>query len=526
MGRDRYGWTLTVVAVSAFMVTLDNTVTNIALTTLYKYFDTDIAAVSWVTTSYILMFSCLMIAGGRLVDVYGCRRIFTIGMATFTLSSLGAGLSQELTHLILFRVVQGAGAALALPATLVMVINKRTDKQKSVGNLVYILTATIASALGPTVGGLIIDAFSWHWIFLINVVPGLFVTVLGLFVLDGQSDNSPESVDLPAVLTSATLLFALTYGIHSGGNPKLGFMDPSVLAVFGLAALALGSFILVEKWAPNPMLTTEFFRNKAFSGGLAGQILWGMGFSGVITYSGNFMQEVLEWTPSQAGTAFIPPAVIIGVLTPLGFWLSAKFGPRVPISAGMVLMACGLVAFSRLRQGDTFVDIIPGIALVGAGSALTMPLGLYLIKAVPEERTGVAGGVLNVGREISAAMGIVALGAVLKSLERDALTQGSSEVEAMEQGSSAALMVGGGLVLAGAIITLFTLQRRGDIPEEEPGTTPKAPESPSITSGSFPVIPDWWGNNRRSQIPSAWPPPPPYSPYEMSESGSSRSGSR
>ncbi|GAA2719738.1 MFS transporter [Actinocorallia aurantiaca] len=525
MGRDRYGWTLAVVAVSAFMVTLDNTVTNIALTTLYEYFDTDIAAVSWVSTAYILMFSCLMIAGGRMVDVYGCRRIFTIGMVTFTLSSLGAGLSQELTQLIFFRVTQGAGAALALPATLVMVINKRTDKQKSIGNLVFILTGTIASALGPTVGGLIVDAFSWHWIFLINVVPGIAVIVLGLFVLDGQSENSPGSVDLPAVLTSATMLFAFTYGIHSGSD--LGFTDPSVLAVLALGAMALGSFILVEKWAPNPMLTTEFFRNKAFSGGLAGQILWGMGFSGVITYSGNFMQDVLEWSPSQAGTAFIPPAVIIGVLTPVGFWLSSRFGPRVPISAGMVLMAFGLVAFSRLRQGDTFVDIIPGIVLVGMGSALTMPLGLYLIKAVPEERTGVAGGVLNVGREISAAMGIVALGAVLNALSRNARAEGSSKVEAMEQGSSAALLVGGGLVLVGAIITLFTLQRRGDVPEEEPGTTPKSPDSPSLTSGSFPVIPDWWGNNRRSQIPSAWPPPPPYSPYEMSESGPpSHSGSR
>ncbi|WP_106396970.1 MFS transporter [Actinocorallia populi] len=519
MVRDRYGWTLVVVAISGFMVTLDNTVTNIALPTLEKYFGTSLQAVTWVVTSYILIFSCLMIAGGRLVDVYGCRRIYTIGMAAFTLASLGAGLSQELSHLILFRVLQGAGAALALPATLVMVLNKRTDKQKSIGNLVFILTGTVASALGPTLGGLITEAFSWHWIFLINVVPGLCVIALGLFVLDGQSEDSAESVDLPAVFTSATLLFSITYAIHSGDH--LGWTHPSVLAVFALAALALGSFVLVEKWAPNPMITTEFFRNKAFSGGLLGQILWGMGFSGVLTYAGNFMQKVLGWSPSQAGTVFIAPAILIGVLTPIGFWLSAKFGPRIPITFGMISMACGLVAFSRLEQGDTFVALLPGIVLVGMGSALTMPLGLYVLKAIPEERTGVAGGILNVGREISAVLGIVVLGAVLNALQREARADGSTKVEAIEQGSSVALLVGGALVFCGALVTLFTLQRRTDVPEEESGTAPKLPEPASVTSGSFPVIPDWWGTSRRSQIPSAWPPPPPYSPYEMSESGSS-----
>ncbi|GAA0939168.1 MFS transporter [Actinocorallia libanotica] len=520
MVRDKYGWTLVVVAISGFMVTLDNTVTNIALPTLTTYFGTSLQAVTWVVTSYILMFSCLMIAGGRLVDVYGCRLIYTIGMAAFTFASLGAGLSQELSHLILFRVLQGAGAALALPATLVMVLNKRTDKQKSIGNLVFILTGTVASALGPTLGGLITETFSWHWIFLINIVPGLFVIFLGLFVLDGQSESGAESVDLPAVLTSATLLFSITYAIHSG--TEIGWTDPGVLAVFALALMALGSFVLVEKWAPNPMITTEFFRNKAFSGGLIGQILWGIGFTGVITYSGNFMQVVLGWSPSQAGTVFIAPAIIIGVLTPVGFWLTTKFGPRIPISLGMVSMACGLAAFSLLKQGDTFVDLLPGIILVGAGSALTMPLGLYVLKAIPEERTGVAGGILNVGREISAALGVVVLGAVLNALRSSATASGSSYSKAIEKGSSVALLVGGGLVLCGALITLFTLQRRDELPVEEvESDTPKAPDAPSLTSGSFPVIPDWWGTTRRSQVPSAWPPPPPYSPYEMSESGSS-----
>src|SRR4051794_22537468 len=163
MGRDRYGWTLAVVAVTGFMVTLDNTVTTNAAKTLQDSFHTSAGAVSWVATSYILMFSCLMIAGGRLVDVYGPRITFVSGMAIFTTASLGAGLSHDLAQLIACRVLQGAGAAICLPATLVAITVDRTDRQRSQGNLVYILVASIASAVGPALGGTIIVNSSWHW---------------------------------------------------------------------------------------------------------------------------------------------------------------------------------------------------------------------------------------------------------------------------------------------------------------------------------------------------------------------------
>ncbi|GAA3243557.1 MFS transporter [Actinocorallia longicatena] len=524
MGRDRYGWTLTVVAVSAFMVTLDNTVTNAAVDTWTRYFGTSLSAISWVATSYILIFSCLMIAGGRLVDVYGTRLVFTIGMSTFTLASLGAGLSHELPQLIAFRVLQGSGAALALPATLVAVTVGRTDKQKSLGNLVYILTASVASAAGPGLGGVIIQSFGWQWLFLINVGPGLLAVALGLRVLDGQRQDSNEGVDLPAVLTSATMLFAITYGVHAGSH--MGWTSPSALAVFALALMSLISFIVVEKWAPNPMITTEFFRNKAFSGGLAGQILWGVGFAGVLFYSNDFMQYVLSWSPAKAGSVFILPAVIIGALTPVGFYLSDRFGPKVPCTAGMAIMAFGLTAFSRLTISTTFVDMLPGIILVGVGSALVMPLGMVMLKTVAEERAGVAGGLLNVGREISAALGIVGLGAVLHALQKEGNAKGLDPKIALQQGSSAALLVGGMLVMVGAVICAFTLPgRAAPQPEKTTVTLPDrvpAYEStgpiPSLSSGAFPIIPDWWGSNQRAGIPSAWPPPPPHSPYEMTRS--------
>ncbi|MEO5876993.1 MAG: MFS transporter [Streptosporangiaceae bacterium] len=504
-------------AVSGFMVTLDNTVTNNAAKTLVDVFHTSSGAVSWVATSYILMFSCLMIAGGRLVDVYGPRITFVSGMTIFTLSSLGAGLSDDLSQLIICRVLQGAGSAIALPATLVAITVDRTDKQRSQGNLVYILVASTASAVGPAVGGLIIDTWSWHWIFLINVLPGALAVVLGLTVLRGQREGSPEGLDLPAVLTSATLLFAVTYAISAGGS--FGWTDPAVIGVFVLAAMSLLSFILVEKWAPNPMISTEFFRNKIFVGGLIGQILWGIGFSGVLYYASQFIQNVLHYSPSQAGLFFIPPAVIIGVVTPLGFWLTTRFGPRIPVTTGLVLMAAGMLLFSRVREGAGFIDLAPGITLIGVGSALMMPLGMFILKSVAEDRAGVAGGLLNVGREVSAALGIVVLGVVFNSLTQHARLNGTSIVRATERASSAALMLGAGLVLIGALVVFATMPAKKDIAATEPVPEPLVPTpeyARTTSSGTFPIIPEWWGSNAKSGIPSAWPPPPSHSPYELS----------
>jgi EmrB/QacA subfamily drug resistance transporter len=512
---------LAVVAVTGFMVTLDNTVTTNAAITLQKAFDANAGAVSWVATSYILTFSCLMIAGGRLVDVYGPRITFVSGMTIFTLASLGAGLSDDLAQLIAWRVLQGAGSAIALPATLVAITVDRTDKQRSQGNLIFILVASIASAGGPAVGGSIIVHWSWHWIFLINVVPGALVILLGLMVLRGQREGSPEGLDLPAVLTSATLLFSITYAISAGGD--FGWNDPAVLGVFALAAMSLFSLVLVEKWAPNPMITTEFFRNKIFVGGLIGQILWGIGFSGVLYYASQFIQNVLHYTPDEAGLFFIPPAVIIGVTTPIGFMLTTKFGPRIPVTSGLSLMAFGMLLFSRVREGAGFIDLAPGIVLIGIGSALMMPLGMFILKSVPADRAGVAGGLLNVGREVSAALGIVVLGVVFNAMTRDAKSCKTCLVRATEQASSAALMLGAGLVLIGALVVFWAIPPKKDIVEPEPAVEPVHENARTTSSGTFPIIPEWWGANKRAGIPSAWPPPPTHSPYELSSGSGQRS---
>ncbi|MER6810088.1 DHA2 family efflux MFS transporter permease subunit [Spirillospora sp. NPDC000708] len=458
MTRGRYRWALAVVAVSAFMTTMDNTVVFTALPRIMADLGMSSSAKDWVATGYILMFSCLMITGGRLTDLYGCRVTFTTGMIVFTSASAVCGLAHTSEVLILARIVQGGGAALVLPATQVMVTVGRNDKQRSIGNIVFIGAASSATALGPTIGGIIVEHFHWGWIFLINIVPGILVILLGAVVLTGRSKNPHARIDLPGVLISATMLFAFIYGLEDGN--KHGWADPSVLSTFALGGIALVCFIVVESWAPDPMIDLRFFRNRVFSGGLVSQMLYGIGFNGMMFYSQPFLQRFLGFSPPEAGLVMLPPALTIMVLTPVAFLLATKIGPRPAIGAGMALMGVGMILFSTLEIGDGYADLMPGVLLVGVGAALAMPLVMYVLKAVPEKRAGVASGVINVIREASGAFGIAIVGLLIQTVPDEGAS--ARALESFRHGTSSGLALGAALVLIGGVISALTLpSRRG-----------------------------------------------------------------
>jgi EmrB/QacA subfamily drug resistance transporter len=440
------------------MITMDNTVVANALPTIMADLHMSATAKDWVATGYILMFSCLMIAGGRLTDVYGCRITFVSGMTLFTAASAACGLAPDATVLILARVAQGAGAALALPATQVMVTVGRSDKQRSIGMIVWVGAGSAATALGPTIGGLIVQHWHWGWIFLINIVPGVLVILLGLVVLTGHGENADARVDLPGVLISATLLFAFIYGLEEGRT--VGWTDPSVLSVFGLVLIALVCFVAVESWAPDPMIDLRFLRNRVFTGGLLSQMLYGIGFNGMIFYSATFLQRYLGFTPPEAGLVMLPPSIAIMVLTPVGFWLAAKAGPRGAIGGGMALMAFGMFLFATLRRGDGYAELMPGVMIVGAGAALAMPLVMYVLKAIPEHQAGVASGIINVIREASGAFGIAIVGLLVHEVPEPGAS--AESLETFRQGTASGLIVGAAAVLIGGVICGLTLpSRRG-----------------------------------------------------------------
>ncbi|WP_084000554.1 MFS transporter [Actinomadura kijaniata] len=514
MTRGRFRWALAVVAIAAFMITMDNTVVANALPKIKSDLGMSKSAQEWVGMGYILMFSCLLIAGGRLTDIYGCRVMFVTGMTVFTAASAVCGLAGEESVLILGRIVQGAGAAMALPSTSVMTNVGRTDRERSLGSIVWIIAAGGATALGPAIGGVIVEHWHWGWIFLINIPVGIGVIALGLAVLTGHSENRSARVDLPGALISATFLFALIYALEAGHGR---WTDPPVLAVFALAGIALVCFVLVESWAPDPMISLRFFRNRVFTGGLATQMLHGIGFNGMVFYAATFLQTFLMFNPGKAGLVLLPSAIVVMAVTPVAFWAAAAFGPRLTIGGGMALMAGGMALFSQLRRDDGFLDLMPGVLVVGLGAALCMPIVMYVLKAVPEDQTGVASGIMNVIREASGAFGIAIVGLLIHDIPGPGAS--AAELETFRGGTAAGLLLGAALVLVGGVISGVTLPSRNGWsgPKHNrrrpvPDLAPAAPRA-SGTALAAPRVTPW---NGLPVVREQWPPPPPkgwYRPY-------------
>ncbi|GIH91737.1 MFS transporter [Planobispora siamensis] len=442
--RDRRGLLLLVVGLAGFVTTLDNTVVTVALPTIQSELRATLAALEWVVTGYVLTFSGLMLAGGRLADVYGRRTVLVIGLAVFTAASLGAGLATSAGGLVAARLVQGCGAALILPAMLAVVSVGGDDRRRSVGVAVWMASGAAALALGPVVGGWITQHLHWSWVFLLNIPLGVLMIALAVAAVPDSRDEAAARVDVPGVAASVVALSAGTFGLTFG--PELGWASPVIVAALAVAAVAAAVFVAVERLGREPMVDLALFRARAFTGGVIAQVLWGLGVNGVFFFTALFLQGVLGFSPAMSGLAFVPLALLVVVVTPLVPALERRLGAARTVALGLVLVAAGMVAVAFLRPGDGWAGLLPAVCVIGIGSALTMPLGSAVLGAVPEARAGVAGGVFSVAREVSGLFGIAVVGVIVNGSASFTL------------GYSAGLLTAAGLVTVGAVVSLVTLR--------------------------------------------------------------------
>ncbi|GAA2872789.1 MFS transporter [Streptosporangium fragile] len=438
-----------VIGLAGFVTTLDNTVVTVALPTLQAEFGASLATLEWVVTGYVLTFSGFMLAGGRLADVYGRRRALVAGLAVFTAASLAAGLATSAGALVAARLVQGCGAALVLPAMLAVVAVGNDDRRRSVGVAVWMASGAGALALGPVVGGYLVQYLHWSWIFLLNVPLGVLLVALAVAAIPESRDEAASRVDVPGVATSVVALSAGTFGLTFG--PELGWASPPIMAALAVGAVAAAVFVTVERIAVGrtggaPMVDLALFRARAFTGGVLAQVLWGLGVNGVFFFTALFLQGVLGFSPTMSGLAFVPLALLVVVVTPLVPFAERRLGAARTVALGLVMVAAGMAAVAFLRPGDGWADLLPAVCAIGAGSALTMPLGSAVLGAVPESRAGVAGGVFSVAREMSGLFGVAVIGVIVN---------GSASFSA---GYSVGLLVAAGLVVIGAAVSLVTLR--------------------------------------------------------------------
>src|SRR5580700_917497 len=350
----RRWWILVAVSLATLMTYLDNNIVNVAIPTIQRSLHLSTAGLEWVVSSYILMFASLLLFGGRMADLFGRRRLFVIGLSVFTVSSLAAGLAGTGAELIAARVVQGLGAALLVPTTLAIIMATFTDareRTRAIGTWAAI--GAMALALGPLLGGFISQHVHWGWIFFINVPIGLITLAIAIPAMQESRDGAAvRRLDVPGLVSSAVALFALTYALIEG--PYKGWTAALITASFAIAAVAAVAFLWIEPRVRYPMVDVRLFRSRVFAGGTLVMMLWAFGIFGIYFFTSIYLQTMLGFSPTKAGLAFVPMAVVLAISASVAPLLVPRLGAHRTVGLGTAVMAVGLYLVARLGGGATF----------------------------------------------------------------------------------------------------------------------------------------------------------------------------
>jgi EmrB/QacA subfamily drug resistance transporter len=440
-GGERSPWAiLAVLCIGLFMILLDGTIVNIAIPHIMTSLDTGLSGVEWVMNAYILAFAVTLVTFGRLGDLYGRRRLYVTGMALFTLASLACGLAPSISWLIVFRVVQGLGGAAMMPATLSIVAAVFPPGRRGAAMGVWGGVSGLATAIGPSLGGLIVDSASWRWIFLINIPIGMLGVLLALRIVpESKNRGAVETLDLPGVGLFSVALFCLTFALIEGQN--YGWTSLTILGLFAAALVGLLLFYAQEHRVRQPLIDFSLFRKIDFLAGNITGLLLSASMMGVFFMIPIFLQTVLGFSALKAGLVMSPMSVVIIFAAPLAGMMSDRVGSKWIVALGMLLLAFGIAWMAGLTPWheqltpDTtpmmllFPFIVAGI---GIGFAVA-PVTSAVMATAPPERVGNASGVLSTMRQVGSLMGIAILGAVLQNRITANVTAGLETVKGLPE---------------------------------------------------------------------------------------------
>ena len=465
--ENRKWWTLAAVAFGLFMIMLDNTVVNVALPSIRDDLGISLSQLEWVVNGYALTFGVLLLTGGKLADMLGRRRIFMTGLVIFTISSFFCGVASTEEVLIGARVVQGVGAALMNPATLSIIAATFPPRQRGTAIGIWAGVSALALAIGPLVGGLITEHINWSWVFYINIPIGIVGLIAARMFIDESRDTSEQRLDFAGLATSAIALFALTYALIKSN--EAGWGDPLVLGLFAVSAVFFVVFVLVEMRQRLPMLDLRLFRNSSFSSANAVMFLIGLAMFGMFFFISIYVQNILGYSPVQAGATFLPMTLLIILIAPNAGRLADKLGPRSMMVPGLALLVLSLLAFSFQDENSTFWTLLPALLLGGVGMAMAMaPTTTAALHAVPVDKAGVGSAVINSMRQVGGAVGLAVMGAILA-------TQFNPQRPVPHEfvnGFQLSLRVAAGIAFLGVLIAAFGIrpeQLRHDVPSELAG---------------------------------------------------------
>jgi EmrB/QacA subfamily drug resistance transporter len=468
--NDKTRWrALYVLCAGMLMIVLDATIVNVALPTIQDNLDFSQSNLAWVVNAYMIPFGGLLLLAGRMGDLLGQRRVFLIGLTIFTCASLVCAASQSQEMLIGARFIQGIGGALASAVILGMIVTMFPEpgaQAKAIG--VYGFVASAGGSIGLLLGGVLTDAISWHWIFLINLPIGIATGYLATrLVAAPKGIGLSEGADFPgAALITASLMLGVFTILRI---EAWGWNDTRVLVLGAISLALLAIFIRRQATIANPLMPLRLFRSRNVAGSNVLQALLVAGMFGMFFLGALYLQRVLGYSPLKVGLAFLPTTLVMGTLS-LGFSekLIMRFGPRTTLIPGVCMVVVALLLFARTPVDANYLtDLLPPFLLIGVGVGTSFPaiMTLAMSGATPAD-AGLASGLVNTSMQVGGAIGLAVLATLSGERTKALVSDGQSQVQALTSGYHVAYLVGAVLAAIAVAIAVFVLR------QPQPGTMP------------------------------------------------------
>ncbi|NUR61368.1 MAG: DHA2 family efflux MFS transporter permease subunit [Catenulispora sp.] len=471
---ERSRWiALYVLCAGVLMIILDTTIVNVALPSIQNDLHFTDSSLAWVVNSYLIAFGGLLLLAGRIGDLFGRRRVFLTGLVIFTAASLLCGVAQNQEMLVAARFVQGVGGALTSAVVLGMIVTMFPEPQeqaKAIG--VYAFVASAGGAVGLLVGGVLTQSISWHWIFFVNLPIGVATVLAAGRLLDADPRSETRSgADLPgAVLITSALMLAV-YTIVKPAAER-GWTAPPTLILGAVSAALIAAFLIRQATAAQPLMPLRIFRARALVAANVVQMLSVVGMFGMFFLGALFLQRVRGYDALQIGLAFLPVTVLMGGLSVrFSARLTARFGSRNMLIAGLAVIAAGLALFAQAPSTSTYlVNVLPPMVLLGSGAGLAFPslMTLGMSDTAPQD-AGLASGLLNTSAQVGGALGLAVLATVSASRSTRLAATGTAKADALTGGYHLAFWIGVALIAVAIGVALVILRDRKE-PVAAPAT--------------------------------------------------------
>ena len=482
MTKDRKRWlALMVLCLGVLMIVLDTTIVNVALPSIRADLGFSESSLVWVVNAYMVTFGGFLLLGGRLGDLYGHRKLFLIGITLFTFASAACGMANTQTLLIAARAIQGLGGAVVSAVSLSLIMNLFTEpgeRARAMG--VYGFVCAGGGSIGVLLGGLLTNALSWHWIFLVNLPIGVAVYALCVSLLANDRGHAHgESLDVAGAVTITTALMLAVYSILNGN--EAGWMSMQTIGQLAAAVVLLAVFLGIEARVRDPLMPLSLFKLRNVATSNVVGMLWAAAMFAWFFISALYMQLVLHYSPMQVGLAFLPANLIMAAFSlGLSARIVMRFGIKLPLATGLLFAAAGLALFAFAPvQGNFVMHVLPGMLLLGIGAGMALnPVLLAAMSDVTQGESGLASGIVNTSFMMGGALGLAVLASVAAARTENLLGAGAASSAALTGGYHLAFLIGAIFAASAALLGAVLLRT------QLPAGKQTEQQSPAITDAA------------------------------------------